>query len=227
MSIYNITSTDLEYANELNETKSYTYLIGWKSLNRYYYGVRYAKQAKPIDLFRTYFTSSKHVKLFLECNGPPDVIQIRKIFNDKYKALDWEHKVLTKMKVVRADMWLNRTTNKGFDPKTCAQKWSETSRKKASDSHTGKKRSLDVGRKISEKLKGRDAYWLKGKKQLKHSAAMKGAGNPRAIKIEHEGIIYETLKSMSLATGMSYYIINKIINNNNNNKENVAWPDST
>ena len=47
----------------------YTYIIGWSSLNKWYYGVRYAKNCKPEDLWKTYFTSSKHVKEFLTGNG--------------------------------------------------------------------------------------------------------------------------------------------------------------
>lgn len=58
----------------------YTYLIGWKALDRWYYGVRFAKNAKPIDLWKTYFTSSRSVRDFVKVNGDPDVIEIRKTF---------------------------------------------------------------------------------------------------------------------------------------------------
>jgi len=46
----------------------YTYLIGWTSTNKYYYGVRFAKNCNPSELFITYFTSSKHVKNYI--NSP-------------------------------------------------------------------------------------------------------------------------------------------------------------
>ena len=36
----------------------FTYLIGWKNLNKYYYGVRYADNSTPSDLWTVYFSSS-------------------------------------------------------------------------------------------------------------------------------------------------------------------------
>ena len=89
----------------------YTYLIGWTKYNKWYYGVRYAKGCKPLELWNTYFTSSSYVKSFREKFGEPDVIQIRKIFNSKDKAILWENKVLNKMDVIHKDMWLNKTNN--------------------------------------------------------------------------------------------------------------------
>ena len=56
----------------------YTYLIGWKSLDKWYYGVRYGKGVHPSDLWVVYFTSSRHVKKFRDDHGEPDVIEIRK-----------------------------------------------------------------------------------------------------------------------------------------------------
>jgi hypothetical protein len=56
----------------------YTYVIGWSSLQKYYYGVRYAKNCNPLDLWVSYFTSSKRVAHYREKFGEPDIIQIRK-----------------------------------------------------------------------------------------------------------------------------------------------------
>ncbi len=87
----------------------YTYLIGWSKLNVWYYGVRYAKNCNPSELWKTYFTSSKHVQTFRKLNGEPDIIIPRKIFNNKYKARKWETKVLQRMKVLEnKNKWLNR-----------------------------------------------------------------------------------------------------------------------
>ena len=86
----------------------YTYLIGWSNHNKWYYGVRYAQNCNPQDLWDTYFTSSKHVKKFREECGEPDVIQIRKIFVTKDSAILWEEKVLQKMNVRNNDKWLNK-----------------------------------------------------------------------------------------------------------------------
>lgn len=85
----------------------YTYLIGWSNLNKWYYGVRYSKKANPKDLWKTYFTSSKIVKTFVENNGDPDVIQIRKTFTNHIKAKNYEDKVLRRLKVNLNDKWLN------------------------------------------------------------------------------------------------------------------------
>jgi hypothetical protein len=101
-------------------TVYYTYLIGWSEKNRWYYGCRYGKKCNPAELWKTYFTSSKHVKNFRENNGEPDVIQIRKIFNDSKSCRDWEHKVLRRMKVTRNDKFLNKTDNISISPESSA-----------------------------------------------------------------------------------------------------------
>lgn len=94
----------------------YTYLIGWKKQNKYYYGVRYAKDCKPAELMITYFTSSNEVSKMIEQHGNPDVVQVRKTFNSVDTARSWEHTVLRRMKVVESDQWLNKTDNKSIVP---------------------------------------------------------------------------------------------------------------
>ena len=91
----------------------YTYLIGWTEHKIWYYGVRFAKGCNPLDLWNPYKTSSKYVKQFIEKYGDPDVIQIRKTFNNSESAQQWEEKVLQKMNVVKRKDFLNKTdTNK-------------------------------------------------------------------------------------------------------------------
>ena len=92
----------------------YTYLIGWTKHNKWYYGVRFSKKSRPGELWVTYFTSSKYVKEFAALNGDPDVIQIRKKFIEKTKAITWESKVLKRMDVVHNSIWLNKTNNKAI-----------------------------------------------------------------------------------------------------------------
>ena len=89
----------------------YTYLIGWSKLNKFYYGVRYSKKANPSELWVSYFTSSKHVKDFRKKHGEPDVIQVRKVFDEKKKAQLWEHKVLRRLNCAKSHKWLNKTDN--------------------------------------------------------------------------------------------------------------------
>jgi hypothetical protein len=85
----------------------YTYLIGWSSLDKYYYGVRFSKYSFVGDIWKTYFTSSKIVTKFREEHGEPDIIQVRKIFNNKRKAILWESSVLRRLNVRNNERWLN------------------------------------------------------------------------------------------------------------------------
>lgn len=92
----------------------YCYLLGWTNYNKWYYGVRYAKKCNPNELWKTYFTSSKHVKQFSVKHGDPDVIEIRKEFDEASKALNWEQKVLRRLNVEKRKDFLNaknKTTN--------------------------------------------------------------------------------------------------------------------
>lgn len=86
----------------------YTYLIGWSKYNKWYYGVRVSSKCKMTDLWTTYFTSSKYVKEFRKLHGEPNVIQIRKMFSDKNKALLFEEKVIRRLNMVHSEKWLNR-----------------------------------------------------------------------------------------------------------------------
>lgn len=92
----------------------YTYLIGWKELNKWYYGVRFAKDCHPTEFWVSYHTSSKDVKVFREQFGEPDVVEIRRVFEPRpntYTSDDarlWEHKVLRRIKAVRKKEWVNK-----------------------------------------------------------------------------------------------------------------------
>jgi hypothetical protein len=85
----------------------YTYLIGWSKHQKFYYGVRYGKNCNPSELWITYFTSSPIVKRFVEEHGQPDIIQVRKVFNDRMTAINWEQKVLRKVDIKNNKKWLN------------------------------------------------------------------------------------------------------------------------
>lgn len=129
----------------------YTYLLGWTKSNKFYYGVRYSKNCDPSDLWKTYFTSSKHVKSYVDFHGDPDIIQIRKIFNTKDEAISWEHKVLKRLKVIQNNKWLNMTDNRVINFERTPE-------------------MMDlISRKISNKNKGRPATF----KGRKHSSEAK------------------------------------------------------
>jgi hypothetical protein len=134
----------------------FTYLIGWKSQNLWYYGVRYAKGCKPEDLWLTYFTSSKLVtKVRLEL-GEPDIIEVRKTFNNKYAAQLWESKLLRRISAATNPKFLNKSNgDKNFydiGPRSLETK------NKISNSRKGSKmnpRSPETKTKISEALKNK------------------------------------------------------------------------
>lgn len=93
----------------------FTYLIGWTTLNVYYYGCRTAKKCNPDELWTTYFTSSKYVASFRKEHGEPDLIQVRKTFTKKEDATLFESKVLRRMRVVSSNMFLNQhSPSEGF-----------------------------------------------------------------------------------------------------------------
>ena len=81
----------------MKKRKPYTYLIGWSNHNKWYYGVRYAKDCHPIDLWTTYFTSSKSVLEYRNKYGEPDIIEVRKVFDDMTSAIKYETKVLKRL----------------------------------------------------------------------------------------------------------------------------------
>ncbi len=98
----------------ISTSTPYTYVIGWSNLGVRYYGVRFAQDCDPKELWHTYFTSSQHVAEFCHRHGDPDVIQIRKIFSSAQSAQLWEHRVLRRLKVTQNDRWLNRTDNRSI-----------------------------------------------------------------------------------------------------------------
>ena len=119
--------------------KPYTYLIRWTKLNISYYGVRYARDCDPSDLWNPYKTSSHHVKEFIKENGEPTVIQVRKVFANAVLAQEWEHRVLKRMKVVGNSQWLNKNDRMAppINPFGNLKMKEPELRKKASDNNKG------------------------------------------------------------------------------------------
>jgi hypothetical protein len=91
----------------------YTYYIAWTSFDKHYYGVRHSKNCHPDELWQTYFSSSKHVKEFRDVHGEPDIVEVRKTFNDPSAARLWEANVLTRLKAAQSDCWLNKHNGNG------------------------------------------------------------------------------------------------------------------
>lgn len=94
-------------------TIPYTYLVGWKNHNLWYYGCQYAVGCHPKNLWTTYFTSSKKVKMIRKVLGEPDVILIRKTFSSPEKALMWENKVLRRLNASNRKDFINLQNGSG------------------------------------------------------------------------------------------------------------------
>jgi hypothetical protein len=86
----------------------YTYLIGWSTQNKWYYGCQYHGKSDPKDLWSHYFTSSEAVKSFREEYGEPDQILVCETFDTALEAKQWEEEVLLAVpKEHRKLYWLN------------------------------------------------------------------------------------------------------------------------
>ncbi len=132
----------------------YTYLIGWSQHDKWYYGVRFAKGCNPGDLWTTYFTSSEHVKRARMEHGEPDVVVVRKTFEDKRLAQKWECRVIVKMKAVASKRWLNKCAG-GSKFYSSGLPLSEDHRRKVSESLKGRILSVDHREKLRQLVLGK------------------------------------------------------------------------
>lgn len=173
-------------------SQPYTYLIGWTHLNKYYYGVRFAINCKPSDLWISYFTSSKTVSVLREQEGEPDLIQIRKTFDCKTNAINWEEKVLRRMKVLKEEKWLNKNIAGAIPPH------------KGGEKNRGRKRSKEaIAKALETKRKNGKSNYRKGMKMPQISAALKGRSNPN--KSKKYGPLSEEAKAKMAESRRKYY----------------------
>lgn len=90
-------------------TIPYTYFLFNKITGQKYYGVRYANNCKPEELWSTYFSSSKYVKQLIETHGKDSFeYEVRKTFKTPHEARSWEERVLRKLDILNNDIWLNK-----------------------------------------------------------------------------------------------------------------------
>lgn len=126
----------------------YTYLIGWTAHQKYYYGVRYAKNCSPDDFWMKYFTSSPSVSAMRLLYGDPDIRQIRKIFSTREQARLWETRVLRRMKAVIREDFLNK--NDAPAPPINNRFMTLDTKEKIGSSNRGKPKSEEHKQKIRE-----------------------------------------------------------------------------
>lgn len=148
----------------------YTYLIGWSKHNKFYYGARWAKDCDPSDLWKTYFTSSIHVKQHRQQYGEPDVIQVRKTFNNIEQCRLYEQKTLQRLNVLYNNKWLNKNINGRFLPCGPQSPEHKEARSKALKGHA----PSFIGRHSAESLEKMRLAQLGKPKSPKHILAMRG-----------------------------------------------------
>jgi len=148
----------------------YTYLIGWKEHNIFYYGVRYSKYCSPSDLWKTYFTSSKHVRACVLKCGNPNIIQIRKTFCCVDDAINWEKTVLKRMRVLEDDRFLNKNVAGAIRP-LCGADNPMYGRSRRGEKHKG-------GENISRALKKYFSSEESVEERLRRSKSISGTLNP-------------------------------------------------
>ena len=157
-------STDCNYL-------PFTYVLMFKPTGQRYYGVRYAKNAHPSQLWATYFTSSKVIKNLLKEHGTEAFeVVVRRTFTSKESAVIWESKVLKRLNASHNENWFNQIN--GDANFASISKWSAEARAKYSErrkgirfseehianlskAKKGTKQSDETKRKRSEVLKGR------------------------------------------------------------------------
>lgn len=106
-------------------------------MNLWYYGARWARGCDPIDLWVKYFTSSERVKRLRFKVGEPDVVEVRKTFNDGKSARAWEYKVIKRMGAIKMSHWLNLANGGAYDPRGIPK--SDETKEKLRIARTGKR----------------------------------------------------------------------------------------
>lgn len=201
---------------------AFTYLIGWRSLDVWYYGY---KTGSTDQLWTTYFTSSELVREHRSLYGEPDVVRIHMMFSNKTEALAYENKFLRRVKAVRSPRWLNRHDNENFQgpskfsEKSLAKK-AATMQRKMDDPEYRKLKSeaakkawetkrangyegSNKGRKFSDEAranmsKGHKGQVITEEQRKKISASMMGVNKGRKlppVSKEHRARLSEATKA--------------------------------
>ena len=159
----------------------YTYLIGWSALDKWYYGVRYAKNCHPGDLWNPYKTSSRLVAKFILEHGEPDVVVVRRTFSDIKKAQLWEQRVLIRLHVVKDTRWINGHNTVAFDVSLVPKGLNHWTKKDPTKwKEIRERRSAQLTNKLIDGMpSGRDHWTNKNSNAaIKHNQRMLSDKNP-------------------------------------------------
>lgn len=155
--------------------KPYTYLIKHRPTGKVYYGYRSANRVDPADdLWKRYFTSSPKVQQLIEETGVDSFnVEIRRVFETKEQASNWETRVLRRCRVLEDDRWINQNVAGYIVP-------TEESNKKISDYWKGKPKPTEQIEKIRLSNLGKNKGRTASKEhRRKNSEAHKGEKNGR------------------------------------------------
>lgn len=94
--------------NPFLERRPYVYAIMWTKHNTAYIGVRYGKNCHPDELWKEYFTSSRHVADFRKIHGEPDHIDVIEVFLTQKEAIDAEEDILRTFDLHHNPVFLNK-----------------------------------------------------------------------------------------------------------------------
>lgn len=93
----------------------FTYFIKHIPTNTFYYGACYSMKRTTQDFWVRYFSSSKEVAALIEEYGEDSfTYEIRRTFKTAELALEWEKKVLRRMKVHLRSDFLNKNPGRGY-----------------------------------------------------------------------------------------------------------------
>ena len=169
-------------------------------------GVKFAKNCHPDDLWVKYFTSSKFVKAFREKHGEPDVIEVRKTFDTKEKAIEWEFCVIRRLKAIKDIKFLNcGIQGKFFCTKNLL---SEDHKQKIQQSWTDERKQ-----KSSENWKENNPMFDEDIKKIVGSCTTKRLKG-KALTEEHKKHISESMKGKTLTEEHIQVLTNRTGKNN-------------
>lgn len=155
----------------------YTYYLYHRPTGKKYYGVRFKIGCDPSDLWKKYFSSSKDVWSLIEKYGIDSFdYSVRKTFKIKENAIDWEYRVLRRLKVCQSEIWLNKAVGRASP--ALGRKFNAKTKLKMSNSQSGKNNGF-FGRRHTDEAKykmsiARTGIKFSEERKAKHSLSRKG-----------------------------------------------------
>jgi hypothetical protein len=165
----------------------YTYLLYNTVTRQFYYGVRYSRNCDPSDFWVKYRTSSKRVAALIQEHGADSFVwEIRRTFDTRQQAQDWETRVLRRLNAKARKDFLNEHNNCGLDPQygddnpmrnpKVVERWKATPKKKRgpqTEEHRAARSRALTGRKRSDEERQAISRGLSGYKHSEEFRAMR------------------------------------------------------